>query len=203
MSEKYNDEFSRRYLAKQLTPDEEIAFEVAMLDSNELTEQVILSQSLSQAVPDVAVLPQKVRKTASLPAWGAFALAAGISAWIWLPAALVTSGPEVSPAIVYLEDFRSHVTQPVTLHFNDGEQFKVIVSDAPPDFSGSVYALLTNAKGEEIESRLLKPNDNNEITLVIRAGDIDNGNYQLILSRHGGNNDNTEINRFSLEVKKD
>ena len=61
MSEKYNDEFTRRYLAKQLTPDEEIAFEVAMLDSNELTEQVILSQSLSQAVPDVAVLPQKVR----------------------------------------------------------------------------------------------------------------------------------------------
>ena len=80
MSEKYNDEFTRRYLAKQLTPDEEIAFEVAMLDSIELTEQVILSQSLSQAVPDVVVLPQKVRKTASLPAWGAFALAAGISA---------------------------------------------------------------------------------------------------------------------------
>ena len=184
------------YLNKRLSPEEEIAFETEMLDNAELTRHVILGHSLQTAFrqSDNNVYKPKWRvKAASV----IVALAASIMLGIFMPSALV-SPDTVSPGIVYLEDFRSHVTEPVVLRFVEGEKFKVVVSDAPPGLHEQVQVVLSDEQSRDVCDVMVKPNDNSEITLLVNSDDVEAGRYQLTLLTGG-----EELNRFMLEVMKE
>ncbi|MBU2977707.1 hypothetical protein [Alteromonas sp. C1M14] len=185
------------YLAKKLSPEEEIDFENSMLCDPHKTEQVILAHTLRAGMSTQSRVQQLRKRRQKLGASVMLSLAAAAAFWIWLPGVLVTP-TSVSPGIVYLEDFRSHVTEPVILSYAEGEAFKVVVSDAPPSFNGAVKAVLEEEGGKTIFTTWVYPNENSEISLLVYEDAVESGRYQLTLS-----SERTEINRFSLDVLKE
>lgn len=199
MPEQTEHHLLHSYLNRVLSPEEEIEFEIAMLQNRNLTEEVVLSHTLKNGLNQsiAAHVPQK--KTRVSAASTLFlALAAGLAIWFFMPVTMMGPSSAVSPAIVYLEDYRSHTTEPVSLVFEQGERFKVIVSDAPPAFDKYADAELVDSKGNIIRVQRIKPNENHEITLLLEAAELETGRYQLTLESGA-----KPLNRFMLDVKKE
>lgn len=193
-SKLFKDNLVRDYLNKRLSPEEEIHFETEMLACPAKTEQVVLSNSIKAgltSVPSISTMKNgRVKRNSVVLS----AVAAGIVAWLWLPTLLVKQ-QTVSPGIVYLEDFRSHATETVKLHFATGEAFKIVVSDAPPALRETISAKLVSQDNQVMSESLIKPNSNSEISLMIERDKVDSGLYTLVLTAG-----NQEINRFILDV---
>lgn len=187
----------QNYLAKRLSPEEEIDFENAMLSDPRITEQVVLAHTLRSGMTNHNTVHKLRVRRQKQGASVMLGLAAAVALLIWLPS-IIVSPASVSPGIVYLEDFRSHVTEPVILTYAEGEAFKMVVSDAPPAFHDPVKAVLKNDQGNVVFTTWVYPNANSEISLLVYEDDVEPGRYQLTLS-----SERTEINRFSLDVLKE
>lgn len=193
-SKLFNDNLVRDYLNKRLSPEEEINFETEMLSSAAKTEQVVLSNSIKAGVTSVPSISPMKNGRVKRSAVAVSAIAAGIVAWLWLPTLLVKQ-ETISPGIVYLEDFRSHATETVKLHFASGEAFKVVVSDAPPSLRETISASLVSQDAQVVLESLIKPNSNSEISLIIEREEVDSGLYTLVFTAG-----DQEINRFILNI---
>ncbi|MBU3020914.1 hypothetical protein [Aestuariibacter sp. A3R04] len=196
-SKLFDDDLVRDYLNKRLSPEEEIHFETEMLACPSKTEQVVLTDSLKSGVTSVPAVSTMKNGRVKRSAVALSAIAAGIVAWLWLPALLVKQ-ETVSPGIVYLEDFRSHTTEAVNLNFARDEAFKVVVSDAPPTLRDTISAKLISDSSQLVSEIRIKPNSNNEVSLIIDRDMVDSGLYTLIFTANS-----KEINRFELKVTRE
>jgi hypothetical protein len=177
----------RRYLRNTLMPEEAIAFETYVLDKPALLEQLELDAVLIENMPHAA--STNVNKAAVKTAWWkplyshfvAIAASCSLLVVMLLNTQRMPENLSFSPAIVYLENYRS-ANEVTRLHFTANESFKVIAIDTPPNSGASFDVQISDSSGKEVFSQHLTINENNEITFLLNKNTLGEGNYSVSVS---------------------
>jgi hypothetical protein len=143
------NDIARRYLQKRLSPEEEAAFEVFLMEHPQVLEQVELDAAISHVLPEV-VFQQKT-KTKWFSSWLQPAVAFCLGLIIGLPIIYTLLSDNASTVggaanIVYVERFRSGDQQQRTVKVDVTQNSGTLVIVIAPIYSGAASYTLTLVK---------------------------------------------------------
>jgi hypothetical protein len=190
----------RQYLKGKLTPEETVEFEEYILDKPELLELLEMDSVMVEHLPKEFSSPPKIeqnKKSGWTPLFSnitAIAACSLLAVTLWLGQPTSEINPNFSPNIVYLENYRS-ANSVTTLTFKQGESFKIIAIDVPPDSGNEFDLRILSKNGQYILVQHLQTNGNNEVTFLLYSTVLMNEKYRLELTK-----DERVISSFALNV---